>query len=179
MRVLAVVSMVGSLMVGCTATALPEPSAQASATVATRSSPAALFGNLSSVFDATPAYRGYQWTRDGLQVRPEEMSTFAGPVHCGWQAATFLGIGWPPGTRSVSSAELRQYIRDARGVVRSSLRDRLALGVPLPSDARATGYRYGSIEIFLSPTDQDDAIYVVGPSAVERWPRSDPMTACA
>jgi len=38
---------------------------------------------------------------------------------------------------------------------------------------------YGSIQIFVSPTDQDDAIYVVGALATERWPRSDPFTLCA
>jgi hypothetical protein len=49
----------------------------------------------------------------------------------------------------------------------------------LPADARATGYVYRSIGIFLSPTDQDVAIYVVGPSGVERWPRADPMMLCS
>jgi len=41
------------------------------------------------------------------------------------------------------------------------------------------GYRYGAIELYLNPSDQDEAIYVVSPTDVERWPRSDPMTLCA
>lgn len=42
-----------------------------------------------------------------------------------------------------------------------------------------TGYTYDSIQVYLSPTDQDEAIYVVGPFGSERWPRSDPMTLCS
>ena len=44
---------------------------------------------------------------------------------------------------------------------------------------RSMGYRYGAIELYLSPSDQDETIYVVSPTDVERWPRSDPMTLCA
>ncbi len=136
-------------------------------------------GSLSAVFDATPAYPGYQWTRDGRPVKPEELGTIAGPAHCGWESATMLSIGWPPGTLSASSAQSRQYIRDPRGVIRGALRDRLVLGAQLPADARSTGYSYGAVEVFVSPTDQDEFIYLVGPGAVERWPRSDPMTLCS
>lgn len=127
----------------------------------------------------TPAYPGYTWTRDGRAVKPEELGTIAGPVHCGWESATFLSIGWPVGTLSTSSAQARQYIRDPRGVLRGSLHDRLDLSARPPSDARPTGYVYGGIAVYLSPTDQDEAVYLVGPSGAERWPRSDPMTLCS
>ena len=33
-----------------------------------------------------------------------------------------------------------------------------------------------TVEIHLSPSDQDEYIYVVGPIGAERWPRSDLMT---
>src|SRR5438034_8894680 len=56
--------------------------------------------SLGAVFDATPAYPGYTWTRDGRSVKPEELGTIAGPGHCGWESATFLTIGWPVGTLS-------------------------------------------------------------------------------
>jgi hypothetical protein len=140
--------------------------------------PGPVVGTLGAVFDMTPAYPGYPWTRDGHPVKPEELSTSAGPSHCGWQSATFLGIGWPVGTLSTSSAQARQYIRDPRAAVKASLHDRLELNAKLPSDARPTGYAYGSIQVYLSPTDQDEAVYLVGPSGAERWPRSDPMTLC-
>jgi len=133
---------------------------------------------LGATFDSTPPYPGYTWTREGRSVTPEELGTIAGPGHCGWQSATFLHIGWPVGTHSTTSAQIRQYIRDPHGVVGATLRDRLELRAKLPTDARATGYTYGSIQIFVSASDQDEAIYVVGPTATERWPRSDPFTLC-
>lgn len=133
---------------------------------------------LGAVFDATPPYPGYAWTREGRSVKPEEFGTIAGPGHCGWQSATFLSIGWPVGTLSTSSAQARQYIRDPNGVVRAMLRDRLDLNAKVPSDARPTGYTHDSVRVYLSPTDQDEAIYIVGPFGAERWPRSDPVTLC-
>ena len=72
----------------------------------------------------------------------------------------------------------RQYLRDPRGVVRFNALDRFVRAADLPSDATGTGYRHGSIEIFISPSDQDRAIYVVGPEGAERWPRSEPKTLC-
>ena len=140
-----------------------------------RSAPGAALG---AIFDSPPDYPGYPWVRDGRPVKPEELGTSAGPAHCGWQSATFLTIGWPVGTLSTSSAESRQYIRDPRGVIPNRPRGRLDLNVTVPSDARPTGYTYGPNQIYLSPSDQDDAIYVVGPTGAERWPRSVPMSLC-
>jgi hypothetical protein len=132
-----------------------------------------------SIFASTPAYPGYVWTRNAQPVTPEELGTSAGPGHCGWQSATFLSIGWPPGTHSRSAAEARQYIRDPKGVTPTTLRDRLDLQARFSRDARGTGYVHDGIEIYLSPSDQDEAIYAVGARTVERWPRSRPMTLCS
>jgi hypothetical protein len=140
-----------------------------------RSAPGAALG---AIFDSTPDYPGYPWVRDGRPVKPEEVGTFAGPAHCGWQSATFLSIGWPVGTLSTSSADARQYIRDPLGVIPNRPRGRLDLNVALPSDARPTGYSFGTIQIYLSPSEQDDAMYVVGPAGAERWVRSVPMSLC-
>jgi hypothetical protein len=164
-----------ALLAACTGTPISVPATPVPTAPSVRSVAPAL----SATFDATPAYPGYPWTRDGRAVKPEELGTIGGPVHCGWGAATLLSIGWPVGTLSTSSAESRQYVRDPRGVVRVILRDRFDGNATLPADARATGYVYRSIGIFLSPTDQDIAIYVVGPSGVERWPRADPMMLCS
>jgi len=129
-------------------------------------------------FDPAPPHPGYIWSRDARAVSSFELVTFSGPDHCGWQSATFLIIGWPVGTVSRTIAEARQYIRDPHGAVGTSLRARLVLRATLPADARPTGYRHGSIELYLSPSDQDDGIYVMGPGGAERWPRDDPPTAC-
>lgn len=135
-------------------------------------------GDLGAVFDATPDYPGYAWARDGHAVTPEEFETIAGPRHCDWQSATFLFTGWPVGSRTTSSDQIRQYVRDPRGVLHGTFRDRLFLHATLPADARPTGYAYQSIQAYLSPTDQDEAMYLIGPSGAERWPRSDPLTLC-
>ena len=134
--------------------------------------------SVSSAFDSPPAYPGYAWTRDGERVSEFELTTIAGPGHCGWDSATFLFIGWPPGTAAPTAAQARQYIRDPRGDVRAVFRERLTINVRLPSDARATGYRHGAIEVYVSASDDNEAIYVVSPAGAERWPRSDPMTLC-
>jgi len=132
---------------------------------------------VASAFDPPPPHP-YTWSREGRAVSGFELTTFSGPDHCGWQSATFLIMGWPVGTVSRTIADARQYIRDPRGAVKTSLRDRLDLRATLPADARPTGYRHGSIELYLSPSNQNDGIYVVGPGGAERWPRDDPPTGC-
>jgi hypothetical protein len=136
------------------------------------------FSTVAVAFDPPPP-QPYTWLRDGRSVSGFELGTFAGPDHCGWQSATFLIIGWPAGTVSRTIDEAHLYVRDPHGAVKSSLRDRLVLRAALPADARPTGYRHGSIELYLSPSDQDDGIYVVGPGGAERWPRDDPPSGCA
>ena len=135
------------------------------------------FSTVAIAFDPPPP-QPYTWLRDGRVVSGFEVGTFAGPDHCGWQSATFLIIGWPAGTVSRTIDEAHQYVRDPHGAVKTSLRDRLVLRAALPLGARPTGYRHESIELYLSPSDQDDAIYVVGPGGAERWPRDDPPSGC-
>jgi hypothetical protein len=95
-----------------------------------------------TAFDRPPGYPGYVWTRNGDAVSNLEFETIAAPAHCGWESATFLFIGWPPGTVATTGDQARLY------------------------------------EVYLRPSDQDQAIYVVSSSDAERWPRSDPMTLC-
>jgi hypothetical protein len=128
--------------------------------------------------DPPPPYAGYTWTREGRAVSPEELAVISGPEHCDWQSATLLYIRWPPPTGASSPTQARQYVRDPRGVTSPELRDRLQLRATLPADARPTGYVSSDFEIFVSPTDQDEAIYVVSPRSVERWPRNDVVGAC-
>jgi hypothetical protein len=136
------------------------------------------FASVASAFGPAPGYPGYQWSRDGRDAT-NEVTTISGPAHCGWQSATMLLIGWPLGTRATTSSQTRMYIRDPDGVYGVEFRDRLVLHAALPPDARRSGYRVGQIEIYLAPSDQDDAIYVVAPPGAERWPRVDPQRLCA
>lgn len=137
------------------------------------------FASVASAFDAPPGYPGYRWSRDGREAGEFELTTIAGPSHCGWQSATMVFIGWPPGTVAPTSASARMYVRDPQGVYGAEFRDRLVRSAALPPDAKPTGYRLGPIELYLSPSDQDDALYVVAPSGAERWPRVEPMRLCA
>jgi hypothetical protein len=129
-------------------------------------------------FDSPPAYPGYQWTRNGQAVPTAELGASAGPNHCDWQSATILTISWPLGTVAQTSAHSRSYIRDPNGVIGGTYKQRLVKDAPLPATAKPTGYKLGSIEVYLSPADQDEAVYVVAPSGTERWPRADPMFGC-
>ncbi|MDQ6858504.1 MAG: hypothetical protein M3Z65_05860 [Chloroflexota bacterium] len=134
---------------------------------------------VASAFDAPPAYPGYRWSRDGREVGEFELTSIAGPAHCGWQSATVLFLSWPLGTIATSGDQTRQYVRDPQGVFRGSFRERLEKHATLPADARATGYRLGPIELFLAPGGADDAVYLVAPGGTERWPRADPMQLCS
>jgi len=133
-----------------------------------------------SLFGSPPEYPGNAWTRHGHQVPYSVVAAAAGPAHCGWESATFLTVGWPLGRTARYADQSRQYIRDARRVVpQSKLRSKLALDATLPGDARNTGYREGIVQLYLSPTEADVAVYVAAGSRIERWPRSEPMTVCS
>ena len=140
------------------------------------------FASVESAFGPAPAYPGYRWSRDGRAVGEFELTTIAGPSHCRWQSATLLFIAWPPGTPRTTAtpgAQSRFYVRDPEGAFDEMYRERLVRRATLPPDAVVTGYRLGPIELYLSPTDQDEAIYVVAPPGAERWPRVDPQRLCA
>lgn len=137
-------------------------------------------GGLGTFFNHTPDFPGYAWTYRGKPVDTRNvMNTIAGPAHCGWQAATIMHLPWPVGTTPASSAAAREYVRDPTRVMpQGNLRGSLDLHATLPADAVATGYRYETVEVYVAPSDEW-SVYLVGPNAVERWPRSEPMTLCA
>jgi hypothetical protein len=137
--------------------------------------------DLGAYFDRAPEFPGYAWTYNGQAIDTTHgMNTIAGPAHCDWQSATVMHLPWPLGTNPTDASGVRQFIRDPKRVMpQRNLHGALDLHATLPADAVGTGYRYQSLEIYLSASDQDDAVYVVGPAAVERWQRSDPMTLCS
>jgi hypothetical protein len=131
-----------------------------------------------AAFDNPPQWPGYTWSRNGHQVSDREIQSFAGSPHCEWQTATFLSLGWPLGSPSVSSHDSRLFIRDPNGVV-SRTYERLWLKlVTLPKDAYATGYRFDAIELYLSNSDPNGA-YLVAPAGTERWPFASGFRGCA
>jgi hypothetical protein len=132
--------------------------------------------SVAAAFDYPPKNAGYRWTRNGHAVSPDELDTSAGGSHCNGESVTFLTIAWPPDSQA--NRERRQYVRDPRGALGSTFRNRLKIGGVLPKDAHSLGYRHDRIELFSSPSDDNEAIYVVGPDIVERWPRSDATAGC-
>jgi hypothetical protein len=140
--------------------------------------PAPRVRTVADVFGAPAPYPGRAWTRDGVEVPPSEIVAAAGPEHCRWQSAILLTLGWPLGTRPRTAAGARQYVRDPGHVLGSRL-PALEVDATLPADAGPTGYAYGSVRLYLAPSDQDQAVYLVLGVSIERWPRSDPMTLCS
>ena len=133
-----------------------------------------------SYFDRPPAWPGKPWSYAGHNVDSDVLTAVAGPSHCNWDSATFLTIGWPPGTGALSSSESRQYLRDPTAAVPSvALRGSWMKNPLIPHDANDSGYTYGALKLVLAPSDQDAYVYVVSPRDSERWPRSDPQTTCS
>jgi len=136
---------------------------------------------VASYFDDPPPWPGQPWSRNGVEVSNEVLESAAGPAHCGWQSATLMSMGWPPGTNATSSAQARQYVRDTKGAL---LDDRFLKGSfehnpALPPYATDTAFRYdGVLKLYLAPSDADRYVYLIAPADSERWPRSDPMTEC-
>jgi hypothetical protein len=128
-------------------------------------------------FSPPKPFPGPTWTRQGHSVDGKELNSIAGPAHCGWQSAVLLHLGWPPGTVSKTITNVHQYVRDPKGVLGRGLRNGLRQHVRMPKDATDTGYRTGSLHLWLSHSDPEGAYLRVG-NDVERWPRADTPLAC-
>jgi hypothetical protein len=109
---------------------------------------------------ATPGYE--TWTdRAGHRLPVAEISSAAGPEHCGRQRAHFLTLG--------RDEDARTYARDPHGVLDPGLLTApYRAGVRLPSTAWDTGRRYGEQELWL--TADPTTAYVRTPHGVEAWP---------
>jgi hypothetical protein len=110
------------------------------------------------------------WTdAAGKRIPTTTVSSSLGPEHCDWQSARMLSLG--------RGQDTEQYVRDPEGVFE---RDRLSApygaDLPMPGDARDTGYRLGDRELWL--TDDRTAAYVRTPDGVEAWPRTKEVIAC-
>jgi hypothetical protein len=118
---------------------------------------------------------------DGANGGRLVMVSYDGPRHCDWESVTFLQLAWPPGRVAPSdqARNVRQYLRDPNGVL-AELSAPGGFGrVALPADAHDTGYRHGAYHLWISRSDADRFVYVVGPGGVERWPRATQPIACA
>ena len=133
---------------------------------------------VAAYFDRPPPWPGPAW-----KVVPNrtaswpEIDASAGAAECGWDALTFLTIGWPLGNAS-PNAPFHQYIRDPlQRLTGAHLSGTWAHNPAIPGDATDTGFHYGSLKLVLG-SDADRYAYIVAPADSERWPRLDPPAAC-
>jgi Immunoglobulin-like domain of bacterial spore germination len=109
------------------------------------------------------------------------MVVFGGAEHCQWETASFMHLGWPIGTLATTFDDERQYVRDPRGLFDDgALHIGYLSDTTLPSDATDTGYHRGPWRLWVSPSQANDAIFVVNvdTGAVERWGRATPPILC-
>lgn len=110
------------------------------------------------------------WTdRNGRRVPVTDVSSSVGAAHCDWQKAHFLELG--------EYRDRRMYARDPDGVLEPGMLNAAYDGdVPMPGDARDTGYRRGEWRLWL--TDDKSMAYVRTPDGVEAWPRVKDGVGC-
>ena len=109
------------------------------------------------------------------------LNVYRGAEHCQWESVTFMNIGWPVGTLSNAQGDWRQYVRDPQGLFDDgALHVGYLSDTSLPSDATDTGYHRGAWRLWVSPSQADDAVFVVNADtgAVERWGRATPPILC-
>ena len=110
------------------------------------------------------------WTdRAGHRVPTTVLSSSTGPEHCDWESVHFLDMG--------QDEDTRQYARDPDGALGSELLTSDYDGdVPMPADARDTGYRFKDWQLWL--TDDKSTAYMRTSHGVEAWPESKEYVAC-
>jgi hypothetical protein len=129
--------------------------------------------SLAERFSPSEPWPGQPWYRAGKEVLPREVSLSAGPEHCGWERATFLGAEELPAPKD---ARGRLWVRDPEGALDHfpGAKAGFMARATLPPDAEFTGYESGHLELWTAPSDFPEHIYVVNdldPTDVERWVR--------
>src|SRR4051794_20814633 len=110
---------------------------------------------------------------------PLTMHVLQGAEDCGWQSATFMNLAWPLGSVTHDANGIREYVSDPNGLFsREELSRRYGLRFSLPDDATYTGYHRGEWQLWVSSTHIDEAVYVVGPGAIQAWPRAKHLILC-
>lgn len=126
----------------------------------------------------TTAYPGIPWTFEGHAVDASVITMLPGQRDCGFDDVVLLTVGWPIGRAAQSSVDARQYVRDPSGRLGDRLSGTFDGSTTLPTDAVSTGFKYGSDELVMSPSDAERYAYVVRGGATERWPRAKALLAC-
>ena len=160
--------------------AMPRPDHLTVLTPPEPSAPPASAGPLAPLpSDVEPTfidYPGFPW-RDsaGAEVSRDIAQVIKGSAHCGWENVAFVSLGWPIGVPGSDIEHKRHYVRDPNDAVDPDgiyhFQAAYDGDAELPADAADTGYRYADAELWISPSDVDEAIYFVRPDVIERLPR--------
>jgi hypothetical protein len=170
----------GVAAAGCADTDLR---ATAANRLAHASMPCGTPGSITDLALEPPVWRRYAtrpyWTAHGCRVRIDVASAFRGPDHCGFQAATVIVLGDPPGVGSFRRrGSERLYVRDPRNVFGDAATAAdFAAHARLPQGAVDTGLRRGAAELWVVPGEVS-AIYLKLPTRTERWPLDGEPTFC-
>jgi hypothetical protein len=117
--------------------------------------------------------RQRQWCADGGDGPSlDELVALRTRWPCGETRVAVLSLGLPLGTPS-DPLDPHEYIRDPRGEAfkRGWLDDHWTHGVQLPDDAEDTGWTNGNMDLWVDPSEVEEAVYVRTAGAFERWPR--------
>lgn len=92
---------------------------------------------------------------------------------CDHGHAAILQIGRPLGA-TFDPLVHWEYVRDPANefLERQWVTERFDGAATLPDDAADSGWTNGNIDLWLSPSDLDRAVYIVRNGTVERWPRA-------
>jgi hypothetical protein len=118
------------------------------------------------------------WLHGSESVNPQVVQTFPPPQHCGDMASMFLVIGWPLGHAEPNLSNARWYVRDPAPFMKGLLLGEFAVDVTPPQDARYSDYHNATYQLWLSPSDEDSAVYMKTATSFERWPRAKQALFC-
>ncbi len=137
---------------------------------------------------ANPSVEGIWYDGNGMPLpngspgsEGTAIAVFRGSEHCRWETATFMHLAWPVGTVANSLGGWRQYVRDSENLFDDgALHVSFLSDATLPPDAVDSGYHRGPWQLWVSPSQADEAMFVVNEDtgAVERWGRSSEPILC-
>ena len=116
----------------------------------------------------TQFYDGDWSTWDGCLVRSDVIFTRHLSAACGWGTVQTITVADTIGDHIGPVQRTHVYVRDAERVLSRDIPPPLHYD-HVPERAVDTGFRFGTDELWYSPRSPD-AIYLVTPTDVERWP---------
>ncbi|MBA4181716.1 MAG: hypothetical protein C0506_14095 [Anaerolinea sp.] len=101
-----------------------------------------------------------------------------GAAHCGWEDVRYLVVEADVFSQAgivihgVGSGPTQLYAKAPPGVLRStSTSGPFVSSAALPADSIDTGFRSGDRQLWVSPTEGIEAVFVLKDEKVEKWPR--------